>query len=116
MTATRRRAVGRLAGRVRGVLSLYALPPLVIATVGRPAVMDGCGPGCFSQPLREVIGWAFWIMSWAGGIAFICVGAMFCYAYFQGYGAGRPIRALATVAIGCGLISGATAIAAKLLE
>lgn len=60
-----------------------------------------------------------WILStigWAAGIAFVAVGAVFCYAYFGGHGSSRAIRALAGVSIGCVLISAGSAIAGKLMQ
>lgn len=59
--------------------------------------------------------WILTGLSWAGGVAFVCVGGVFLFAYFGGNGSSRAVRALAGAAIGCVIISASSLIAQKLL-
>lgn len=65
--------------------------------------------------LNKITNWVFAILGWGAGIAFIAVGAVFCFAYFGGRGSPQAIRALAGVSLGCVLISGASGIVKALL-
>lgn len=65
--------------------------------------------------LNVIRDWILTALSWAGGVAFICVGGVFLFAYFGGSGSSRAIRALAGAAIGCVIISASSLIAHELL-
>jgi hypothetical protein len=70
--------------------------------------------GAMTQ-LGVIRDWILTALSWAGGVAFVCVGGVFLFAYFGGNGSSRAVRALAGAAIGCIIISASSLIAQKLL-
>lgn len=82
------------------------LPLIILITNPLP-------PGV-SDKMHDILGWVRTVVGLLSGIAFVIIGAFFCFAYFSGSGSGRAIRALIGAMIGCVIIGAASAISGAL--
>lgn len=103
-----------------GLVVLPTLAPALIGpdcqNVGRTPEEGEGGAGDFDCVAWNIVQWILTIIAWGGGIAFVFVGALFCWAYIVGHGSRRIVRALGSVAAGCILVTCASALAKVLVQ
>lgn len=82
-----------------------------------PPTLPGKTPPGVEGPLNHLYGWITGILGWMGGIGFVVVGILFCYAYLADtpFSSEQTFRALAAVMTGCIIIGAAGGIANLLL-
>lgn len=104
------RAVHALATASIGCVVISAASAIGSKALGGTQGMKGA-----MTQLEMIRDWVLTGLTWAGGIAFICVGGVFLFGYFGGHGSSRAVRALAGASIGCVIISAGSQIAKALL-
>lgn len=100
--------------RLRGAAQHQSLRLACLPLVVMVAFSEHAPPG--KAELDKMIGWVLSFLSWAAGIAFMLVGGLFCWAYINGDGTSKTMRALVSVATGCVLISVSSVIAKAVLK
>lgn len=80
-----------------------------------PIYAIGVAPPGVGGKMTTIASWVQWVAGWGGGLAFVVVGLVFCWAHFGGHGSNKVISALGYSMVGCAIVSAAGVLSAQLL-